>query len=60
MAQRYRTPPSHWLVKEPSRPADPTARALWALNLDLAIFLAGLEEDERRHLEWELKQTHGF
>jgi hypothetical protein len=62
MAQRYRTPPSHWLCPPdlPTRLDDPTERALWRLNLDLGIFLAGIQEDDRRRLMHELKLKHGF
>ncbi len=60
MAQRYRTPPSHWLSLPAELAADPTAAALWRLNLDLGIFLSGLEDDERRRQEAELRRQHGF
>lgn len=61
MAQRYHQAPSYWLMERPSTDGrDSTEEALYRLNLDLGVYLAGLTEDERIRLEFELRQRHGF
>jgi hypothetical protein len=64
MAQRYSQPPSRWLnpSTEDQALGEPacTTAVLWRLQVDLGVFLLGMEEDERQHLERDLKRKHGF
>jgi hypothetical protein len=54
-------PPSHWLLPtDATDDADPTGRALLALNLDVGVFLSALEQDEELRLRLALEKQHGF
>jgi hypothetical protein len=39
---------------------DPTEHALLRLNIDLGVFLTGVEDDERRRLEAEWRAKNRY